>query len=170
MKNFYWQNNVQKYVFNNFKEDEDNCSDLYEMLENLSVCGENLIVVDNLEPKDIKEIGKFRAEAANKVKQFENDERSVILTVIFLITLPNYNDVQKTEYKPNLEAVSKVEGINTVIFKSFEKTEILACIKQVIAKESLNIDEDGIKQILNSIDPESGCKKVHVKTVVYNIF
>lgn len=170
MKNFFWQNNVQGYVFNNFNEDVENYSDLYEMLDNLSVCGENLIVVDNLEPKDIKEIEEFRSEAVNKVKQFQKDERSVTLTVIFLVTIPNYNNVQKTEYKPNLEAVSDIEDIDTVVFETFGELEILSCIKQVIAKESLDINDDGIKGILNSIDPQSGCKKVDVKTAVYKLF
>lgn len=140
------------------------------MLDNLSVCGENLIVIDNLNPKDISEIEDFQTKAVNTVKQFGNDDRTVTLTVIFLVTIPNYNDVQKTEYASNSEAVSEIKDIDTVIFKNFDKLDIESCIKQVITKESLDINEDGIKEILNSIDSESGCKKVYVKTVVYKIF
>ncbi|KAL5277405.1 hypothetical protein ACFFRR_002567 [Megaselia abdita] len=167
MKNFYWQNNIQKHIFN---KDVESYSDLNEMLNKLSVCGENLIIVDNLEPKDIEQIEGFRTKAVDKVKQFENEKRSVKLTVIFLVTIPNYNDVQKTDIKLNLETVTKIKDLNTVIFQCFGKTEILSCIKQIMTKESLNINDEGIQNILNSIDLESGCKKVGVKTDVYKIF
>lgn len=173
MKKFNWKNNVQKYVFNNFKEDvgeEKSHSELFEMLDNLSSCGENLIIVDNLEPKDLNDIEEFRSKAANKVKQFESNERSVKLTVIFLVTIPNYNDVQKTEYNHNLEAVSTKKTLETVVFERFGKAEILDCIKQVVTKESLNIKDNEIGEILHSIDPESGCKKVYVKTAVFDNF
>lgn len=169
-ENFYWKSNTQKYIWNTFNENDiegENHSELEAMLNNLSGCGENLIFIDNLHPKDLKDVLDFHIKAHDKVKVYEKEDRLVKLTIIFLVTIPNYTEIQKTEYNKHLETLSQVTNLNPTFFKSFEKPEILDCIRQIIAKENIVLDENIINEILNSIDIESGCKKVGVKTAVY---
>lgn len=162
MDGFTWPNNVHRYIWTTKVGNENQRFHLLRVIiEQLSECGWNLLIIDNLNVCDyalVPIINKqFLQVTANTQK------RLVIIYIFSLNTLmSNTSLVEQMRYIEDLD-VTKL-----IYFKQFNRSELLQCIYREIVKEEVTLKMEDLDDIMDAIDPlESGCKNVNAKVLMY---
>ena len=158
MKHYRWPDNVHLIPWKFNENSVEKYRQLNYVINNLSKCGDNLIIIDELVPEDLDTIEEIRKDVEN----FEN------LTTVFVVTIPNYNEHHEAEYNSKILSISSLEKLEKVYFKEFKKDDVRRCILKIIKDNNFVIDEKDIEDIVNGVNPKSGCKKIESKTVAFN--
>lgn len=162
-ENFPWQENVHTYAWNTFVKDEAEKFHLIRILiENLSECGQNLLVIENLQACDlgvIAIINQLLMEANKK------QHKRVVIFYVF-----NLNTMLTAEaYETQRDLLQSLPDCQVINFKSFKQPELKDCIKREAEIENVTLRQQDYDEIVETIDPhKSGCKNVNAKVLMYH--
>lgn len=162
---FPWQENVHTYAWNTFVEDEADKFHLIRVLiENLSECGQNLLVIENLQTCDhgaVEIINQLLKEANNNSKQ----HKRIVLFYVF-----NLNTMLSPEvYEQQRDLLlSSLSDCNVINFNRFTQLELKDCVRREADVENVSLTTQDYDEIAATIDPlKSGCKNVNAKVLMY---
>ncbi|XP_023303282.2 uncharacterized protein LOC111685259 [Lucilia cuprina] len=162
-ENFPWQENVHTYAWNTYVKDEAEKFHLIRILiENLSECGQNLLVIENLQACDhgvIPIINQLLIEANKK------QHKRVVIFYVF-----NLNTMLTAEaYATQKNLLQSLPDCQVINFKSFKQAELRDCIKRESEIEHVTLGKQDYDEIVETIDPlKSGCKNVNAKVLMYH--
>uniref|UniRef100_A0A1A9WA08 AAA+ ATPase domain-containing protein n=1 Tax=Glossina brevipalpis TaxID=37001 RepID=A0A1A9WA08_9MUSC len=162
--NFPWPENVYAYAWNAYvRDDSDKFRMIRAILERLSDCDRNLLIVENLKASDYGV-----PNSVNKLAvQIANGQRRVIIFYVF-----NLN-AMRDEYPlaEQSELFTKSLPVAHVInFKAFTKNELGDCVYREMTREKVILKPEDLNEIIETIDvTHSGCKKVKAKVLMYGI-
>lgn len=168
VRNYYpWKDNVHHYVWSTYSEkDEDKFDQVNQFISKLSTCGHNIILIDDLLPKD----KDFVLEYQNSVeKTLSNTSRSIKLTVVYVFNIPRYTEASQTSYQDNMKYLENLGNIKTVIFNELTDLDVEKCIRKMSSDLNVRLTQKQTLDILRSIDVvKVGCKTVHAKITKYS--
>lgn len=162
-KNFPWQENVHTYAWNTYVKDEAKKFHVIRILiEKLSDCGQNLLIIENLHACDhgaVAIINQLLIEANKK------QHRRVVLFYVF-----NLNTMlTKEAYEVQKDLLQYLADCKVINFKSFKQHELRDCIKREAELENVVLTKKDYDEIVETIDPlKSGCKNVNAKVLMYS--
>lgn len=159
---FPWPENVHIYSWNTYVQDEAKQYHLLStIIEDLSECGQNLLVIENLHVHDhgvVTIINKMLAEA-NKIRH-----KRVVLFYVFTLNTMLTAEMYAVQYK----TLGSLPNCNVIYFKSFSEPQLRDCIKREAELEDVALTKRDYDEIVETIDPfKSGCKNVKAKVLVY---
>lgn len=162
LQNFPWQENVHTYAWNTYVSDEAEKFHLVRILaENLSDCGQNLLVIENLHACDNSAVALINQLLSDTIKK---QHKRVVLFYVF-----NLNTMLPAEaYAIQKDLLQTLPDCSIVNFNSFTQYELRDCIKREVELENVSLTEEDYDEIVNTIDPmKSGCKNVNAKVLMY---
>ncbi|XP_017056236.1 uncharacterized protein LOC108098060 [Drosophila ficusphila] len=138
------------------------------MLPNLVHCGQNLILIDNMTPKDaqdvqeIHELIRAREEISNGTQQPHMKQ----LTVVIMFSV---NRLQSDEaFKADMKSLKQLPHAHVIAYAPLEPIHLLDCIRREASIEGLQLDDEIVEEILRGSDPSfSGCKPIRAKVLLY---
>ncbi|XP_055911481.1 uncharacterized protein LOC129945661 [Eupeodes corollae] len=160
MANFPWQENVQTHYWSTFSI-EDNKQQAQTLRNHLSECGRNLIVIDNLHPRDVDFIREY-----NKML---SEQGSVNLAVVYVFNVVTYTEEQKQSYNDTLQSLEQsLEDVRIVEFRKFDSNDVRECIRHEVRNLNLTLEGGDFEEVAKLIDADrSGCKNVYSKVLMF---
>ncbi|XP_055844788.1 uncharacterized protein LOC129911132 [Episyrphus balteatus] len=161
--NYPWQENIQTESWSTYNI-EDHKKQIETFTRHFSECGRNLIIIDNLEPKDVDFIqGYNRFLHENVLKQ-----DSVSLAIVYVFNIVTYTDEQRANYTDNLQLLMQLENVRIIEFRKFNSNDVSECIRHEARHLNLTLDDGDFDEISKLIDANrSGCKNVYSKVLMY---
>ncbi|KAH8366382.1 hypothetical protein KR084_002837 [Drosophila pseudotakahashii] len=138
------------------------------MLTQLVYCGQNLILVDNMEPEDaeyvpaINELIKGHDEIANRTEQPHLKQLTVVL--VFSV-----NRLQPDEdFETEMETLSRLPRTHVITYDSLEAIHLVACIRREAQNAKVQLEDEQVEEIIRGSDARaSGCKSIPAKVLLY---
>ncbi|XP_016962950.1 uncharacterized protein LOC108033210 [Drosophila biarmipes] len=138
------------------------------MLSHLVYCGRNLILIDNMLPKDaeyvpvISKLIKGHEEIANRTEQPHLKQLTVVL--IFSV-----NRLQADEYyEEEMETLKQLPGTHVITYAALEPDHLVDCIHREAKIAKVQLDDDHIEEIIRGSDARSsGCKSIPAKVLLF---
>lgn len=161
-EHFPWQENVHTYAWNTYVSDESEKFHLIRIfIENLSDCGQNLLVIENLQACDNGVVATINQLLSDTIKK---QHKRVVIFYVF-----NLNTMLPAEaYAIQKELLQNLPDCNVINFKSFTQYELRDCIKREAELENMSLKENDYDEIVDTIDAQkSGCKHVNAKVLMY---
>ncbi|XP_020799184.1 uncharacterized protein LOC110177012 [Drosophila serrata] len=135
------------------------------MLKNLLLCGQNLILIDDLTPLNghlvpiINELIRGRkeiAQASSSSKKSESDPRLKQLTSIFIFTLDRHQPEEI--FQAEMAALKELPETHVIIYAALEHSQ-LAEVKNVAGSEELDQDIEKVRVNESNDDQEQLTKE-----------
>ncbi|XP_037899351.1 uncharacterized protein LOC119643916, partial [Glossina fuscipes] len=162
--NFPWPENVRVYAWNTYvRDDSKKFRMLSVMLERLSDCGCNLLIIENLKPSD----HEFVKMVNELIQQIVNGKKRLIIFYVF-----NLNWMRDEHFVvEQSEFLMKSLPVDHVIsFNPFTKAELRECVHREMILEKVHLIPEDLEEIIETIDvTHSGCKNVNAKVLMYGI-
>ncbi|XP_005177884.1 uncharacterized protein LOC101893001 [Musca domestica] len=162
MENFPWQENVHSYAWNAYVEDKtEKIRRLSLLIDNLSDCGQNLLVIENLWPGDYEAVSII-----NQLVREAIEKQQKRIVIFYLFSLNTMLTPEKyTEQNKLLDTVTETHVIK---FNAFGENELKDCISREAEMSGLKLGPQHFDEIVATIDPKkSGCKNVYAKVLMY---
>lgn len=138
------------------------------VLWQLSSCGHNLLVIDNISPGSVSQIAAFH----RTLLDYLVEERMKAI-VVFVFTVPTFLDDQLLNLEKVVQQVAmqnNANDIEPILYRSItEPQQVRLCVEMAKSQLGLSqVSSEQIDEIVASIDaPRSGCKPVYAKTALY---
>ncbi|KAH8344881.1 hypothetical protein KR067_009779, partial [Drosophila pandora] len=162
---FPWPENVKTVAW----EDTNALALITSILSHLKLCGRNLILIDNMTPKDIRYIpyinGLIRThpEIANGTANKPNKK---YVTIVYIISLNRM--LPDEEFEAQKLAVQKLINTHLINYNAMERPQVEDCIRRTARVEGMELTRDQVVDIIYSIDYiNAGCKPVRAKVLMY---
>uniref|UniRef100_A0A1B0FH68 AAA+ ATPase domain-containing protein n=1 Tax=Glossina morsitans morsitans TaxID=37546 RepID=A0A1B0FH68_GLOMM len=162
--NFPWPENVHTYAWNTYmRDDSKKFRMLSLMLERLSDCGCNLLIIENLKPSDhdlVKRVNEL-------IQQIVNGKKRLIIFYVFNLNWmrDEHLVVEQREFLIKTLPVDHV-----ISFNPFTKAELRECVHREMILEKVHLIPEDLEDIIETIDvTHSGCKNVNAKVLMYGI-
>ncbi|XP_017094554.2 uncharacterized protein [Drosophila bipectinata] len=162
---FPWPENVKTVAW----DDSNALALIPSILSHLKLCGRNLILVDNMTPKDIRYVpyinGLIRThpEIANGTA---NKPSKKYVTIVYIISLNRL--LPDDEFQAQKMAVQKLINTHLINYNDLERSHVEDCIRRTARVEGMELTRDQILDIIYSIDYiNAGCKPVRAKVLMY---
>lgn len=152
-KHFQWHLNVQQYLWSPIKSQQSQLKTLLKVLERLTTCGHNAILVDDLPLSSINIINEFH----QNLEQFcnKNHVKAIVL----------YAFQTDATIKPN--ALS--QQMKSINLRKLDLNDVRKCILVESNRMNLKLTQREIDETLDNIDVErNGCKTVAAKIALHN--
>lgn len=162
MDGFPWPKNVHRYFWNTKVGDEyQRFHILRVIIEQLTACGWNLLIIDNLSVCDYGLVAIINRQFFEVTANTE--QKLIIIYVFNLDTLTEKDSMEK-----QMRYIQDLNVTKLVYFKQFNRNEQLQCIYREMDLEEMELELEDLNDILDGIDPlESGCKKINSKVLMY---
>lgn len=162
MENFPWQENVHKYNWNTFvKDDAEKVNSMRLLIEKLSDCGQNLLVIEDLRPTDHDIVSIINGLIKESIDT--QAKRIVVFYVFSLNTM-----LPRPQYEEERQLLHMLPHTNIIQFKSFGKEELKDCIERESQLNNLKLGAADFDEIVATIEPsKSGCKNVLAKVLMF---
>lgn len=151
MDHFQWDSNVQNFIWEvDFRMDLDGpeayASDFDEISTELSTCGFNLVVIDDVNTKNssIERIEKLE----RKVRQAAKDQGTKIIFIAIF------------QGPSNDELVTYLSNFVTIDFQSFTKTAFEECIKLHQRQFNITLMLKDYEELMTIDYNKTGCKTI----------
>ncbi|EDW24820.1 GL23177 [Drosophila persimilis] len=148
---FPWPENVHALFGSSCGPDEErHCPVIRKILEQLSDCGKNLLIIDNLAPCDHSIVAIFNRQILNGLQN-----KSVLVLYIF--------NLEVKDYWRQFEFLQKELPVDTgiVSFRLFGRDDLRDCLQNELKLGSRVLDEDEQSRILGEAMSRvccAGCK------------
>ncbi|XP_061390715.1 uncharacterized protein LOC133326053 [Musca vetustissima] len=162
MENFPWQENVQSYAWNAYVEDDEERLRLLRLLiDNLSDCGQNLLVIENLWPSDQAAVSIVNQLVRESI---EKQQKRVVVFYVFSLNTMLSTD----KYKEQQQVLDLLTDTHVINFNTFGENELKDCITREAEMTGFKLSPQHFDEIVATIEPKkSGCKNVHAKVLMY---
>ncbi|XP_073828331.1 uncharacterized protein [Musca autumnalis] len=162
MENFPWQENVHSYAWNAYVGDEEEKIRLVRLLiDNLSDCGQNLLVIENLWSSDHGAVSIINQLVRESIEK--QQKRVVIFYVFSLNTM-----LAPAKYEEQNKMLEILTDTHVIHFKRFGENELRDCITREAEMGGLKLSPQYFDEIVATIEPsKSGCKNVYAKVLMY---
>ncbi|KAH8347410.1 hypothetical protein KR059_010545, partial [Drosophila kikkawai] len=161
---FPWPENVKTVSW----RDASSLLRVKSVLHEVVQCGQNLILIDNMTPKDAQFVGavneliRGREDIANSTGQTHLKR----LTVVFIFSVNRLQSEEK--FDTEMEALKQLPHTQVIPYASFEPRHLLDCIRREELLENMQLDSAKVDEIIKGIDARvSGCKSVRAKVLLY---
>nr|XP_044251127.1 uncharacterized protein LOC108062320 [Drosophila takahashii] len=138
------------------------------LLTQLAYCGQNLIVVDNMEPADaehvpaISELIKAHDEIANRTEQPHLKQLTVLL--VFSVNRLQGDE----EFEAEMETLRRLPRSHVITYAALEAIHLVDCIRREAQNARLQLEDDQVEEIIRGSDARaSGCKSIPAKVLLY---
>ncbi|KAH8283282.1 hypothetical protein KR018_004214, partial [Drosophila ironensis] len=166
---FPWPENVKTLAW----EGPESVEYVESMLSHLVLCGQNMIIIDNMTPEDRKyvaEINKLissRPEIANGTV-VEQLPHLKYLTIVYLFSINRLlSDVQ---FKGQNISLQRLQSTHVINYRMLETKHVKDCIAKVALEERVRLTPEQVQEIVLSIDAtNAGCKPVRAKALMYGV-
>lgn len=161
--NFPWQENTQLHTWSTYNV-EDHKLHVQTFIENLSECGRNLIIIDNLGSQDVEFVRDYNKMLYDNVLELE----SVNLVVVYIFNIVTYTPEHRKSYNDKVQGLQQLENVKMIEFRKFDSDDVKDCIQHETKNLNLTLDDEGFKEVLKLIDADrSGCKNVYSKVLMF---
>lgn len=138
------------------------------MLSGLTYCGQNMILIDNMTPKDahfVPIINEMISEGEKSANHTEHPQQKR-LTIVFIF---NVNSMQPgEEFEMDMEILRNMPHTQLVTFATLDPTHLVDCIRREAAIAMVHLEDEHVEEIIKSIDASaSGCKSILAKVLLY---
>uniref|UniRef100_A0A1A9Z6E6 AAA+ ATPase domain-containing protein n=1 Tax=Glossina pallidipes TaxID=7398 RepID=A0A1A9Z6E6_GLOPL len=160
--NFPWPENVHIYAWNTqVKDESEKFHMLRVLIERLSECGCNLLIIENLQPSDHGLVYLVN----NLIAEIVNGQKRIIIVYVFNLNWMGDEYLLKEQREFLTKSLPVAHVIN---FKSFTKHEIPDCIYREMSFEKVTLPPNDIDDIVGTVDvPRTGCKDINSKVLLY---
>uniref|UniRef100_A0A1I8P4L8 AAA+ ATPase domain-containing protein n=1 Tax=Stomoxys calcitrans TaxID=35570 RepID=A0A1I8P4L8_STOCA len=164
IENFPWQENVRTYAWNTYARDEaDKFHTLQKMIDQLSDCGQNLLVVEDLRPHDRDVVAWVNQRVQQSIA---NQQKRVIVFYVFSLNTM----LPQPQFKESKMMVEILPDTNVIHFNAIGESELRDCIERELDLADLKLSSQHVDEIVATIDPfKSGCKNVIAKVLMFGI-
>ncbi|XP_017133490.1 uncharacterized protein LOC108150038 [Drosophila elegans] len=138
------------------------------MLANLALCGQNLILIDNMTPADgqyvpvINELLRGHVEIANSTKQ----PHLIQLTMVLIFSMNRQQD--EDVFEAELEALKQLPRTHVITYAALEPIHLYDCISREARIEEVQLTDEDVEEIIRGSDARwSGCKSIRSKVLLY---
>lgn len=153
-ENFQWHSNVQQYVWSLVHSKQSQLKSLLNIVDSLTLCGQNAIFIDNIPLNSVSIIEEFHQKLLQVCKQNHFGA--------FAVYVFNNND------DPDQHPTLQFENVSTIYFQNLSLNNLRKCIEIESRLLDVNLDEEQMNEIIASVDLErSGCKHVAAKVALY---
>lgn len=151
--NFQWHLNIQQLIWSPIESKQNQLKRLLKLLDNLTTCGQNALLIDGIAVADLIIIAEFNEILVNFCRKHHI---KVIAFYVIQSTEMNKNDTDNQ--------LLQAENVKPIHFRAFNYTNLHNCILIESNRLQLNLTQMQIDTILNNIDVErTGCKTVSAK-------
>ncbi|EDW19286.1 uncharacterized protein LOC6583132 [Drosophila mojavensis] len=155
---FPWPENVHSYSWSTYvPDDAHKFNVIRNFVEELSSCGQNLLIIDNLSPCDYSFVpiyNKLLLEREGDSHKAAN--QSVLVIYIF--------NLEMQYYWQQYELLQQLPMETTIInYRPFGRAEVLDCLENELRLEQRTLDLQAISHIVEEVmlDVEdAGCKRI----------
>ncbi|XP_068149112.1 uncharacterized protein [Drosophila tropicalis] len=150
-RHFPWPENVHTYLWSTYVPDEARKFHmLRQFVENLSDCGKNLLIIDNLSTCDYSIVPIFNEMTARASNQ------SVFILYIF--------NLDTEQYWEQFDILQNLPDETAIVnFRFFGRYELMDCLENELEKRHEYLDQKTIERIINKIYNDysaTGCKGI----------
>ncbi|XP_043659295.1 uncharacterized protein LOC122623956 [Drosophila teissieri] len=163
-ENFPWSENVKTHSWSGYRS----LRLLKSMLSDLTVCGQNMILIDNMTPKDaqfVPAINQLISMGKDIANHTEHPHQK-LLTVVLIF---NVNSMQSSKaFKMDMETLRNLPYTHVITYATLESTHLFDCIRREAAIAMVQLEDEHVDEIIRSIDATaSGCKSILAKVLLY---
>lgn len=152
-ENFQWHLNVQQYVWSLVHSKQSQLKSLLNIVDSLTLCGQNGIFIDNLPLNSVSVIEEFHQKLLQVCEQSHFGA--------FAVYVFNNDD---TDRHPTIQ----IENVSAIHFQRLTLNDLRKCIEIESQLLDVNLDEEQMNELIGGIDLErSGCKHVAAKVALY---
>ncbi|KAJ8896805.1 hypothetical protein PR048_002150 [Dryococelus australis] len=154
-KYFTWSSNVQHLICSLH---DHSISSADEVISNLSLCGDNLVIFDELSigQEEASVLFLDKLSAASKLSGFR-----VIVILIF-----NVQQRIPTQSRLNIQNTFKLRA-DLILFQPLEEEHITMCVREALSQQEILTSKADIDHLLSVVVPlRTGCKSVASKVAI----
>lgn len=145
---FQWPSNVLRYIWSSIESQRSQLKRLTSILTQLSSCGQNAILVDNVLEHDLPIIVEFQQILETYIKQHR------LKVFIFYV-------IQKDTAKAVDDNPFQLTNITSIYYRRFDATDLVKCISVECERLNVKLSHTEIDEIVQNIDVgQTGCKTV----------
>lgn len=153
---FQWYSNVQQYLWSSIHSEQSQLKHLFDLMENLSTCGQNGIFIDNIPLKSIQIIKEF-----NGMLLHNCSKNNIKLIVIYVFHI-DY-DVERW----GLPAIG-IDNVKSINYRQLNSSDLRKCLSIESERLKVNLTPQQIDDISAHINVKRiGCKTVAAKVSRY---
>ncbi|EDX18154.1 uncharacterized protein LOC6726201 [Drosophila simulans] len=161
---FPWPENVKTLSWT----DRSPLDRVKSMLSGLTFCGQKMILIDNMTPKDahfVPIINEMISEGEKRANHTEHQQQKRLTVVVIF----NVNGMQsREEVEMDMEILRNMPHTQLVTFATLEPTHLVDCIRREAAIAMVHLEDEHVEEIIKSIDASaSGCKSIWAKVLLY---
>lgn len=153
---FQWYSNVQQYLWSSIHSEQSQLKYLFDLMENLSTCGQNGIFIDNIPLKSIPIIKEF-----NEMLLHNCSKNNIKLIVIYVFHI-DY-DVERW----GLPAIG-IDNVKSINYRQLNSNDLCKCLSIESERLKVSLTPQQIDDISAHINVKRiGCKTVAAKVSRY---
>ena len=149
--NFLWDTNVQEFVMPIRRS-----LLAKEISSEFSRCGDNLLVIDDLKPKDTEIMAGFLNELLSLNSVLDT---RVLVVLVFTTQNEDSNKIHNDFEAAGLSA-------KVIRFQPLEQETVQMCIEESLFRKGVKWNKDDVQKVLENVPQDIGCKgvssKVHI--------
>ncbi|EDX02545.1 uncharacterized protein LOC6525602 [Drosophila yakuba] len=163
-ENFPWSENIKTLSWS----DSRTLRQLKSMLSDLTTCGQNMILIDNMTPKDAQFVPAIN-QLINLAKENANQTEHSHQKLLTLVLIFNVNSMQSGKaYNMDMETLRNVPHTHVITYATLESTHLIDCIRREAANAMVQLEDEHVDEIIRSVDASaSGCKSILAKVLLY---
>lgn len=155
-KEFQWRSNVLRYIWSSIESQQSQLKRLISLLNKLSSCGQNAILVDNVLERDLSIIVAFQQIAETYIQQHR---LKVFIFYVIQQSTPNTSD----------DNPFQLANITSIFYRQFNASDLVNCIFIECERVNVELSQTEIDEIVQNTDVnQTGCKTVLAKISRYN--
>ncbi|XP_026838129.1 uncharacterized protein LOC6550045 isoform X2 [Drosophila erecta] len=163
-ENFPWPENVKTLSWSGHRS----LRRVKSMLPDLTFCGQHLILIDNMTPKDAQFVPAINQliNEGEKIANLTEHPHQKQLTVVLIFSV---NGMQAGEaFEMDMVTLRNMPHIHVITYATLESTHLVDCIRREAAIAMVQLEDEHVDEIIRSIDASaSGCKSVLAKVLLY---
>lgn len=155
---FPWPENVHSYSWSTYVPDSAHKFNVIRnFVDQLSSCGQNLLIIDNLSPCDYSFVPMYNKLLLER----EGDSHKAANQSVLVIYIFN---LEMQYYWQQYELLQQLPMDTTIInYRSFGQAEVLGCLENELRLEQRSLDSKTISHIVEEamldVD-DAGCKRI----------
>ncbi|BFG01644.1 uncharacterized protein DMAD_01345 [Drosophila madeirensis] len=163
MKNFPWPQNVRSFSWNSKamapgKDDVEKFRKLRQFMNQLSSCGRNLLVIDDLQVDDKAVVPIYNEMILNRVGTLDDTMATKTVLVVYIFNLEKQH---LEEHQKLLQGLS--DATTPINFRSFGVGELKLCLESELKAMKYSLEKEAEAAVLKSSTEQldtAGCKSL----------
>ncbi|XP_039497269.1 uncharacterized protein LOC120455294 [Drosophila santomea] len=163
-ENFPWSENMKTLSWS----DSRTLRQLKSMLSDLTNCGQNMILIDNMTPKDAQFVPAIN-QLINMAKENANQTEHSHQKLLTLVLIFNVNSMQSGKaLNMDMENLRNMPHTQVITYATLESTHLIDCIRREAANAMVQLEDEHVDEIIRSTNARaSGCKSILAKVMLY---